>query len=523
MTAAERMLPPASSKASAQEVQVDVVGARAAAVARQRCHRARAGRRVGHREVDDHVEPAGERLVEVGPQVGGQHRQPVEGLHPLQQVGALDVGVPVVGVADLACACRRSRPPRRRAAPPLTPAGLGEDPLQVLLGLPDVLVDDGGQVDRVQVEPQVAGDHLGGHRLAGARVPGEQRGHARGRGRRRGRIRQSPQHLVAVPGPRGQLVQPRAASAGGSTRSSQPTSGSIRRASRSRPAAFWARAPRAQVRRADRLAGGRRRAARPTGRPAGRLGGPRTKWAVAAAGSSRRRPSGARLATGRPARRGQRRRRRPAAGAGAVQRGIPGCVPTSSTGTSPRRAGDQTAPRLVSASTGPTTSPAPGEQRLADQRGGQLGRRRGSARQPGQVDGEGAPAGGVERGHRQRRRAAAGPLPQVRQAAPARASARPSGAASGGGGPAGRPARRGRAAAARARRAPSSCRPPGPAPAARGSATAGRGRPPAAAPGRSAARRRPAGAGPARRPRGNPHSRRARPTEARRRVTSSLR
>ena len=31
-----------------------------------------------------------------------EDRQPVEGLHALQQVGALDVGVAVVGVADLA-------------------------------------------------------------------------------------------------------------------------------------------------------------------------------------------------------------------------------------------------------------------------------------------------------------------------------------------------------------------------------------------------------------------------------------
>ena len=57
---------------------------------------------VGQREVDDHVEPAGERVVEVGPQVGCQHGQAVEGLHSLQQVGALDVRVTVVRVAYLA-------------------------------------------------------------------------------------------------------------------------------------------------------------------------------------------------------------------------------------------------------------------------------------------------------------------------------------------------------------------------------------------------------------------------------------
>ena len=101
MVAAERMLPPVSSNATAQNVEVEVVAERqrrGEAVSPQ-LQPQLLGRR---REVDDAVEPAGERLVDVGAQVGRQDRQAVEGLHALQQVGALDVGVAVVGVAHLA-------------------------------------------------------------------------------------------------------------------------------------------------------------------------------------------------------------------------------------------------------------------------------------------------------------------------------------------------------------------------------------------------------------------------------------
>ena len=165
--------------------------------------RAQVGRR--GREVDDRVEPAGERLVDVGPEVGGEDREPVEGLEPLEQVGALDVGVPVVGVAHLAPLAEdgvRLVEEQHR----VDPAGLGEDPLEVLLGLPDVLVDDRGQVDRVQVQPEVGGDHLGGHGLAGAGVAGEQRGHAAAAA---AALAHPPvdEHLVAVPGPGGQLLE----------------------------------------------------------------------------------------------------------------------------------------------------------------------------------------------------------------------------------------------------------------------------------------------------------------------------
>ena len=174
--------------------------------ARQRRHSDAAQLGGGLGEVDDRVEPAGERVVDVGAQVGGQHGQPVEGLQPLQQVGALDVGVAVVGVSDVA-ALAEDRVGLVEEQHGVDPAGLGEDALQVLLGLADVLVHHRGQVHRVEVEPEIRRDHLGRHRLAGAGVAGEQRGHP-----------VSPaaaaphppvgEHRVAMPGPRGDLLQP---------------------------------------------------------------------------------------------------------------------------------------------------------------------------------------------------------------------------------------------------------------------------------------------------------------------------
>src|SRR6185437_17118570 len=51
---------------------------------------------------------------------------------------------------------------------------LGEDPFQVLLGLTDVLVHNGGKVHCVQIQTEVGGDHLRGHGLARSGVAGEQ-------------------------------------------------------------------------------------------------------------------------------------------------------------------------------------------------------------------------------------------------------------------------------------------------------------------------------------------------------------
>ena len=205
----------------AEELEVDVVGAahvRAEAAVPQRA----ALRGIRHREVDDDVEPARERLVDVRPQVRREDREPVEGLHALQQVGALDVRVAVVRVLHLGALAEdrvglveEQHGVRARRGP--------EDALEVLLGLADVLVDDGREVDDVQVEAQAAGDDLGRHRLAGARVAREQRDDAVP-APAAGPHAPVAEHLLAVPGAQLDLAQ-RVQRPGGSTRSSQPTAG----------------------------------------------------------------------------------------------------------------------------------------------------------------------------------------------------------------------------------------------------------------------------------------------------------
>ncbi len=83
-----------------EEVEIDVVGlgqrGRQVALPQQA-----AMLLFGQREVDDRIEPANERLVDVRPKVGGEDREAVEHFHPLEQVGDFDVRVPVTRVLDL--------------------------------------------------------------------------------------------------------------------------------------------------------------------------------------------------------------------------------------------------------------------------------------------------------------------------------------------------------------------------------------------------------------------------------------
>ena len=96
---------------------------------------------LGQGEADDGVEAAGEGVVHVGPQVGGEDGQPVEQLHALEEVGNLDVGVAVVGVLDVGT-LPEDRVGFVEEQHAVDPVGLGEDAVEVLLGLAHVLVDD---------------------------------------------------------------------------------------------------------------------------------------------------------------------------------------------------------------------------------------------------------------------------------------------------------------------------------------------------------------------------------------------
>ena len=93
------------------------------------------------REVDHDVDPAGERLVHVRAHVGRQDRDAVEQLHPLQQVRDLDVRIAVACVRDLR-ALAEQRVCLVEQKHGIHALGIGEDAIEVLLGLPDVLVHD---------------------------------------------------------------------------------------------------------------------------------------------------------------------------------------------------------------------------------------------------------------------------------------------------------------------------------------------------------------------------------------------
>src|SRR6266511_1207087 len=111
-----------------------------------------------HRELHHDVDPAEERLVHVPLQVRRHDRDAVVGLEPLQQVGDLDVRVPVVCVADV-----RALPEQRvglvEEQHEVSRRGTGEDPLEVLLGLTDVLAHHAGEVDLVEVQAELARNH----------------------------------------------------------------------------------------------------------------------------------------------------------------------------------------------------------------------------------------------------------------------------------------------------------------------------------------------------------------------------
>ena len=202
--AAERMLPPVSSNADAQNDR-SRSSPSGSGGARQFVHSCSRSSSVG---VGKSMMQSSRRVKAssmFARRLVDEDRQAVEGLHALQQVGALDVGVAVVGVAHLA-ALAEHRVGLVEQQHAVDARGLGEDLLQVLLGLADVLVDDRGEVHPVQVQPQLAGDHLGRHRLAGAGVAREQGGDADPAAAARTHPPLG-EHLLAVPRTGGELAQ----------------------------------------------------------------------------------------------------------------------------------------------------------------------------------------------------------------------------------------------------------------------------------------------------------------------------
>ena len=193
-------------------------------------------------------------LAEVGRE---DHRARVA-LHLLQQVGDLDVRVAVVRVGDLG-ALAEQRVGLVEEQDRVGAVGGVEDAVEVLLGLPDVLGDDRGEVDAEELEAELGGEHLRGHRLAGAGLAREQDlqalgardgllvapvGRARGRGGAGRREIELQQLALAV----GQRRGPSTGSAAGAATASSPSrEEEAWRAPRSRSAGSGTSAPRARA------------------------------------------------------------------------------------------------------------------------------------------------------------------------------------------------------------------------------------------------------------------------------------
>ena len=262
---ADRMLPPASSKDCAQKSR-STSSATGSGGARHRCHSASRRSGVGDGKSMIASSRRVKRLVDVGAQVGREDGEPVEGLQALQQVGALDVGVAVVGVAHLA-ALAEDGVGLVEEQHGVDAAGLAKIRSRFFSVSPTYLSTTVARSTVYRSRPRSAA-----MTSADMVLP----------------VPESPANSAVTPCPRpppaphpprrpapcpGAGPERRARAAPGaptaaSTRSSQPTSGSIRRASRSRPAAFCARTPAPQV------VGGHRRRRRASAEASGGPHGP---------------------------------------------------------------------------------------------------------------------------------------------------------------------------------------------------------------------------------------------------------
>src|SRR5690606_28545186 len=119
------------------------------------------------------LETAQERLIQVGSQIGRQDGNAIIGLHTLEQIADLQISVAVMGILDPRPFTEDSVGLIKKEDRVAT-LRLAKDSLQILLRLPNVLTDQAGKVNLIEVQSQVACDHLSGHGLAGAGWAGEQ-------------------------------------------------------------------------------------------------------------------------------------------------------------------------------------------------------------------------------------------------------------------------------------------------------------------------------------------------------------
>ena len=105
--------------------------------------------------------------------VGRQDGEPAIRFHPLQQVVDLDIGIAVMAVFDFTAFAKQSVgfvEEENRAAV----LRRVEHAPQILLGLSDVFAYHRRQIDAIQVQAQIVGDHFGGHGFSRSAVARKQ-------------------------------------------------------------------------------------------------------------------------------------------------------------------------------------------------------------------------------------------------------------------------------------------------------------------------------------------------------------
>ena len=120
-----------------------------------------------------HLHPSHERLVDVLAQVRGEDHDPGVLLDPLQEVVDLHVRPAVLRILDRA-ALAEEGVGLIEEEDGVRILGLGEDPIEVLLGLAYPLAHHRREIDLEEIGPLVPGQQLRRHRLARAGAPGEE-------------------------------------------------------------------------------------------------------------------------------------------------------------------------------------------------------------------------------------------------------------------------------------------------------------------------------------------------------------
>ena len=130
-------------------------------------------RLIGKRESHDETQPTEEGRVERFLHVGCQDGEPAIGLHSLQKVADLDVGITIVAVFHLA-PFAEERVGFVEKQDRATFLGGIEQTAQIFLRLADVLAHDRAEIDPIKIEPQFVRQNFRREGFTRAARPGKE-------------------------------------------------------------------------------------------------------------------------------------------------------------------------------------------------------------------------------------------------------------------------------------------------------------------------------------------------------------